>query len=149
MRRSDVLSERQKILRDNAGVPVLNMKEKMFSFTDKFTIFAGQGSERQICKFNSQLTFLKAKLSTVFPDVINTGISRHLVLKGDWRSKRCTIYLGEPKQGGVPIARIFRPLTNRSLFMGVDDYIMEIAGGVDIAICVIMCIALDEHSRER
>lgn len=59
------------------------------------------------------------------------------------------IYLGEPKQGGVPLARIFRPLTERSLFLGVDDYIIEIAANVDIAMCVIMCIALDEHSRER
>lgn len=59
------------------------------------------------------------------------------------------IYLGEPKQGGVPIARIFRPLTQRSFFMGVDEYIIEIAANVDIAICVIMCIALDEHSRDK
>lgn len=58
------------------------------------------------------------------------------------------IFLGEPKQGGIPIARIFRPLTERSFFLGVDDYIVEIAANVDIAMCVIMCIALDEHSRE-
>lgn len=89
---------------------------------------------------------MKAKLSAMFPDVLNGGM-RYLVLKGDWRDKRCVIYLGEPKQGGIPIARIFRPLTGRSLF-GADDYIMEIAAGVDIAICVIMCIALDEHSRD-
>ncbi|XP_037041275.1 protein LURP-one-related 9-like [Bradysia coprophila] len=145
--RSFSLSEK-KVLRDNVGVPVLNMKEKMFSISDKFNIFAGEGSERQICKFRSQITFLKAKLSTVFPDVL-TKAQRHLVLKGDWRSKRCLIYLGEPKQGGIPLARIYRPLTQRSLFLGVDDYIIEIAANVDIAMCVIMCIALDEHSRER
>jgi len=139
----------KKVLRDNVGVPVLNMKEQLFSFTDKFTIFAGDGSERQICKFKSQLTFLKAKLSTIFPDVLNGGVSRHLVLKGDWISKRCMIYLGEPKQGGIPVARIFRPINSRSLFLGVDEYIIEIAAGVDIAICVIMCIALDEHSRDK
>lgn len=110
-------------------------------------MFAGDSSEREICSFKSELNFLKAKLSTTFPDVINKDLMRHLVLKGDWRDKKCVIFLGEPKQGGIPIARIFRPYTGRTLLLGVDDYILEVASGVDIAICVIMCIALDEHSR--
>ncbi|XP_021963961.1 protein LURP-one-related 15 [Folsomia candida] len=137
----------KKVLRDNMGVPVLNMKEQLFSFTDKFKVYAGEHSDREICKFNSKLTFFKAKLSSQFIDVIS-GRPRLITLKGDWREKRCVIYLGEPKQGGIPIARIFRPLTGRSLLFGVDDYIIEIAGGVDIALAVIMCIALDEHSRD-
>ncbi len=112
---------------------------------NKFNIYAGEGSERQICKFDSQTTFLKAKLSTVFCDVLNEGIQRHLVLKGDWWSKKYSIYLGEPKQGGIPVARIF----DRSFIAGVADFIIEIAANVDIAICVSMCIALDEHGRER
>lgn len=51
------------------------------------------------------------------------------------------IYVGEPKQGCIPIARTFR-----SSYMGA--YILEIAAGVDIGICVMMCVALDEHCRE-
>ncbi|OXA50423.1 protein LURP-one-related 15 [Folsomia candida] len=137
----------KKVLRDNMGVPVLNMKEQLISFTDKFRVYAGEGSDREICKFNSRLTFLKAKLVSHFNDVV-TGRPRVVTLKGDWREKRCAIYLGEPKHGGIPIAKIFRPLTGRSLMFGVNDYIVEIAAGVDIALAVIMCIALDEHSRD-
>lgn len=122
-------------------------KLKFTSVTDTFRVFAGNSKEREICTFKSELNLLKAKLSTIFPDVINTDLMRHLVLKGDWRDKRCVIFLGEPKQGGIPIARIFRPYSGRTLLLGVDDYILEVASGVDIAICVIMCIALDEHSR--
>jgi uncharacterized protein YxjI len=123
------------------------MKEQFFSLTDKFKVYSGEHSEREICKFNSKLNFLKAKLSSYFIDVVN-GSKRLIVLKGDWRSKNCIIYSGEPKQGGIPIAKVFRPLTGRSLLLGVDDYIIEICGGVDIALIVIMCIALDEHCRE-
>ncbi len=137
----------KKVLRDNMGVAVLNMKEKFLSFADKFKVFAGEHSDREICRFNCRITFLKAKLSSYFNDVV-TGKPRLLVLKGDWRDKKCVIYLNEPKQGGVPLVRIFRPYTGRSILLGVDDYIVEIAAGVDIALVIIMCIALDEHSRD-
>jgi len=143
-----VLSIRdKKVLLDNQGVPVLNLQDKLLAFTDKYRVYAGSDSTRQICKFNSQITFLKAKISTSFTDIV-TGRPRYLVLKGDWRDKRCVVYLGEPKQGGIPIGKIFRPLTGRTWALGVDDYILEIAPGVDIALMVIMCIALDEHQRD-
>jgi len=81
-----------------------------------------------------------------FPDALN-GQPRYVVLKGDWRSKLAVIYLGEPKQGGIPIGKVYRPVTGRSFF-GADEYIIEIAPGVDISLLVIMCIALDEHKKD-
>jgi len=137
----------KKVLRDNYGQPVLNLKEQLLSFTDKFKVYAGDNSDREICRLNSKLSFVKAKLTTHFTDVI-THRQRGIVLKGDWRDKRCMIFLGEPKQGGIPIAKIYRPTSGRSLLFGVDDYIVEIAPGVDIALMVIICIALDEHQRD-
>jgi len=137
----------KKILRDNAGVPVLNFKEQLISFTDKFNIYAGEKSDRKICRFQTKYTFIKSKMSTDFQDVV-TGHMRHIVLKGDWRDKRGVIYHGEPKQGGVPIAKIYRQMTGKGMLFGVDDYFLEIAPGVDIALMVTMCIALDEHVRD-
>ncbi|KAG4078557.1 hypothetical protein HA402_002671 [Bradysia odoriphaga] len=137
----------KKTLYDDAGTAVCNMKEKLSSFTDIYRVFAGHNSERQICTFKTKLNFLKSKVSTLFPDVMKPDLYHHLVLKGDWRTKRCVIFLGEPKLGGIPIARIFRPYTGRTVVLSVDDYILEVAAGVDIAICVMMCIALDDHDR--
>jgi len=138
----------KKILRDNNGVPILNFKEQLIAITDKFNVYAGDGSDRQICKFKTKYTFIKAKMTTDFPDVC-TGANRHIVLKGDWRDKRGVIYWGEPKQGGVPIAKIFRQMAGiKAMIAGTDDYCIEIAPGVDIALMVTMCIALDEHVRD-
>jgi len=137
----------KKTLLDNMGQPVLNMKEALMSFTDKFTVYAGSSSDRMICKFHTEFTFLKAKISAQFGDVLN-GQARYVVLKGDWASKTAVFYLGEPKQGGVPIGKVYRPLTGRAFF-GADEYIIEIAPGVDISLLVIMCIALDEHKRDK
>ena len=146
--RGKVFSLREKkVLYDNAGVPVLNLKEAMWSWTDKFTVFAVDHSDRQNCKFRTRRTFLKAKISTTFTDAI-TGRPRLVVLKGNWRDKKCVVFLGEPKQGGIPIAKVYRPLTGRSFLFGVDDYIIEVAPGVDVSLMVIMCICLDESQRD-
>ena len=140
--------EDEKVLYDNAGVAVLNLKEALFSFTDKYTVYAGK-SNRPICQFKTRLvTFLVTSISTTFKDAIS-GRERLVVLKGDWRQKKCVIFLGDPKQGGIPIAKVFRPLTGRSLYFGVDEYILEVAPGVDVSLMVIMCIALDEHKRDK
>lgn len=117
------------------------------SITDVFRVFAGGTKDRQICTFKAKMNFLKSKISVLFPDAIKDGLHHHLVLKGDWIDKRCVIFLGEPKQGGIPIARVFRPDIELSLVLGVEDYILEVAPGVDIALCVMMCMALDEHNR--
>jgi len=71
---------------------------------------------------------------------------QHLVLKGDGVKKPYVIYLGEPKKGGVLIARIIRP-NERPCFANGCNYVVEVAAGVDIAICVIMCITLERQSR--
>lgn len=137
----------KKILRDNGGVPVLNFKEQLIAIMNKFNIYAGSDSDRKICQFYTKYTFVKSKMSTDFKDIC-TGQMRHVVLKGDWRDKRGVIYWGEPKQGGIPIAKIFRQHGGKNMFFGTDDYFLEIAPGVDIALMVTMCIALDEHVRD-
>lgn len=137
----------KKVLRDTYGNPVANFKEKLLSFTDSFDIYAGENSDKKICKCSASYTFVKAKMYTFFQDAI-TGVQKAVVLKGDWRDKRCVIYLGEPKNGGVPIAKVFRPFSLKGHLFEKDSYVLEIAAGVDIALLVILCIAFDEHARD-
>jgi len=137
----------KKVLRDHEGHAILNMKDKLFTLTDKFELYAGEKSDMKICQFNAKVTFLKSKLSVSFNDIHN-GCERLVVMKGTTLDRKCGVYLGEPKQGGELIARMYRPgVTARYLLFGVDDYILEIAAGVDCALLVMMCVALDEHTR--
>lgn len=137
----------KKVLLDNVGHPVCNLKEALFTLSDRFTLYAGQNSDQMICKIQTQLNFMKAKVSTAFVDKISGG-QRYIVLKGDWLSKSCIIYLGEPKSGGIPIGKVYRPTLGRNLLLDKQDYYLDIAPGVDIALMVILCIALDEHAKD-
>lgn len=137
----------KKVIRDSYGAPVANFKEQLFSFRDRFNVFAGDSSDKQLCSCVASINFIRAKLTTDFTDA-TSGLQRRVVLKGDWRDKRCIIYLGDPRQGGIPIAKIFRPFSLRSHFLESDTYHLEIAAGIDIALMVILCIALDEHARD-
>ncbi len=58
------------------------------------------------------------------------------------------IYVGQPKEGGIPVAKIFRPETGRSLFGGVHDYYLTVAPNVDVSMLVAMCICLDELRKD-
>ncbi len=137
----------KKVLRDAYGTPVANFKEKLLSFTDSFDIYSGENSDKKICKCTTSYTFVKAKMYAFFQDAVS-GAQKAIVLKGDWRDKRCVIYLGEPKSGGVPIAKVFRPFSLKGHLFDKDSYRLEIAAGVDIALLVILCIAFDEHQRD-
>lgn len=99
-----------------------------------------------ICKIKSVKGFRPKTTAMLFD--INRQIIQHLVLKGDGVKKPCIIYLGEPKKRGVLIARIVRP-SERSCLANGNSYVLEIAAGIDIAICVIMCITLERHSRTK
>jgi len=137
----------KKVLLDNVGHPICNLKEALFTLSDRFTLYAGNDSDKQICKIQTQLNFLKAKVSVAFADAV-TGAQRYIVLKGDWRSKSCVIFWGEPKSGGIPIAKVYRPTVGRSLLLDKQDYYLEVVPGVDIALMVMLCIALDEHAKD-
>jgi len=138
-----------KIILDNAGVPVVNIQHEWFSFTHKYNIFHGAEPVHQICQIESDMSFMGsgASMYTTFVDAVSRQM-QYICLQGDWFSKRCIIYSGDPMQGGVPIAKIYRPYTGRTFLTKADEYYLEVAPGVDLAFMVVMCIAMDEHAHD-
>lgn len=118
----------EKSLIDNVGATVLKRSGK------KVKIFAGEGNKAKVYEFKSRhpLCIFDKEVSTKFTDVLNSK-ERDLVLRCGSKAKIAKICLGNPENGGVPLACIHRPC---------DDVIMEVAANVDIAICVMMCIDL-------
>jgi len=137
----------KKTLLDVNGQPVLNMKQPLMSLSDKYKIYAGANSDKELFTFKTERNYFKAKLAAFVKNPVNNS-HHYLVLKGNWRDKKAVVFLGEPKQDGIPVAKVYRPLSGKSLFFGADEYLIEIAPGVDIALILSMCIALDEHQRD-
>lgn len=70
-------------------------------------------------------------------------------MRGNWLDSSAEIILGEDKNGPV-VGRIDRKFFNtREFFGGQQTYAVTIAPGMDMALAVALCIALDEKNNEK
>lgn len=134
----------QKMMYDCTGAPVFTMRQKnMFSYTQEIICAV---ENRPIYEIRLKFTFLKGKLYADIPT--QSGVV-NLVLKCDIGTRAGVICIGEPKAGGPVVAKIYRPeYTVRNHFANAQDYYVDIAVGMDAAIIVAMCVALDEARQE-
>ena len=52
-------------------------------------------------------------------------------------------------QGGVMIAKIYRPvITGRQMLTGQQDYYLEVAPNVDVALMCVITVCLDEMKKD-
>lgn len=100
--------------------------------------------EQLICKIKSVKRFWRKTTAILFD--LNRQKIQKLILKGDGVKKPCKIYLDDPKKRGKLIARIVKP-NERPCHGNANNYVVEIAAGMDVAICVIMCITLERQSK--
>lgn len=74
------------------------------------------------------------------------GHAETLTMSGNWRDTSADIVC---ESSGAVVARIDRKLLNkRELFGGQQTYALIVAPGVDMALMVAACIALDEKNNE-
>jgi uncharacterized protein YxjI len=71
-----------------------------------------------------------------------------LELKGNFIDKNAGIYLTD-SNGKHHVASISKKWFNMSALLGKEDYVLRIAPNVDVALMVMMCIALDERTRDK
>lgn len=76
------------------------------------------------------------------------GREHIFTMRGDWRDMQADIILGEDKNGPVAglIDRQF--FNKRQLLGGQQTYAVTVAPGMDMALLVALCIALDEKNNE-
>ena len=94
---------------------------------------------------SSILKVLGSKATATFTNS-RTGQPVTLTMEGNWFDTAADI---KDAATGFVVARIQRKLLNmREAVLGQQTYHLIIAPGVDIAIIVAMCIALDEKNNE-
>ncbi|CAI5718279.1 unnamed protein product [Hyaloperonospora brassicae] len=79
---------------------------------------------------------------------VHTGGKSRLRCHGMWRQRAAVLYL-ERGRGGrrEPIAKVFRPASHRITTLGsTGGYHVETAIGVDVALVVLVCAAMDDAS---
>ena len=76
----------------------------------------------------------------------NDGQTHTLTMSGNWRDTRANIV---DRNTGAVVARIDRRLLNaRELLGGKQTYALSVAAGVDMALMVAACVALDEKNND-
>ena len=138
----------KKVIHDFEGKSIINMREQLMSFFEhNHKIYRGEDDNEEMFKVTSKATFGKAKANVPITNQQNQQ-PLNIVLKGDVWSTTAVIYIGEPKQGGIPVAKIHRPINARDLFLDKQDYYLTIAPNVDTCLMVTLCIILDEMKKD-
>ena len=117
----------------------------MISIPPKQELYAGDSSDRLLCQIKKQFALFQTKLTIPVHNLAN-GQELTIYLKGNWLEKRASIMMGD-KHGQV-IATVSRQISIKEIFFKKQDYIVTIAPGVDAAFIVMVCVALDEFTRE-
>jgi uncharacterized protein YxjI len=73
------------------------------------------------------------------------GRAETLTMKGNWLDTTANIVC---ERTGATVARIDRKLLNAREFFGNQTYALVVAPGVDMALMVALCVALDEKNNE-
>lgn len=77
------------------------------------------------------------------------GKEHIFTMRGDWLDSQAEIVLGDDKNGPV-VGLIDRKFFNkREFFGGQQTYAVTVAPGMDMALLVALCIALDEKNNEK
>lgn len=148
------------------GAPVLKIKGKVFSISDRKTFLDLQGNELFTLK-NKLLSLHKSfygespqghnvfevkghfKLfgsrSTVHFANASDGKELELEVKGDWMDRSADIKIDDRV-----VASIARKFFNvREILGGQQTYFVTIAPGVDLSLIAAICVCLDERQNEK
>jgi uncharacterized protein YxjI len=118
--------------RDKKVLPVVTMNNKFLEFIGrKFKITRGDTSQEMFV-----IKAHRRKVSVEFTNLL-TNTQQSVVLKFSWYSRKGAFFLGH--ENGVPLGRIYQ--TN---VFSADEYILEVAPGVDLCLIVLLTLAYDE-----
>lgn len=109
------------------------------------TYVAESPSGEKILEVKSSFKLMGSKATVLFKNFDGTEIK--LKMSGNWFDTAADIV---DETTGAVVARIDRRLLNkRELLWGQQTYALSVAPGVDMAVMVAACVALDEKNNEK
>lgn len=136
----------KKTLLDARNSPVVSMKEEFFALTPSY--FVSSNSGQSLFEIHCKFTFVTTDLRVEFTNKATRQRCK-MGLSGDWKHRRATIWLETPAGRRETVGRVYRPLTAaRNFFLGTQDYYLEIAPNVDMALMTLICVVLDEKASD-
>uniref|UniRef100_K3WF24 Tubby C-terminal domain-containing protein n=1 Tax=Globisporangium ultimum (strain ATCC 200006 / CBS 805.95 / DAOM BR144) TaxID=431595 RepID=K3WF24_GLOUD len=135
--------ERTQWLTDTFKIPVAHLK-KARTTTTAYNVYIGKGNDNLLTQLEIQyVPFQRDALRAEYLDPI-TGAANRISVHGNWRQRTAFITLDrDTGKGHQPIAKVFRA-DGKSVKFGNADYNVVVAPGVDVALVVLVCAAMDD-----
>ncbi|RLN96385.1 hypothetical protein BBJ28_00003187 [Nothophytophthora sp. Chile5] len=145
-----------KTLRDPHRKPVVHMKRELMAPVPTYNVFDAKPTA-------ARLFTIKAlpELTVEFPS-LTTGERCRMGLSGSWPKRQATIWLERGRKSRTTVGRIFRPsgsgstatarsstASSTSGSQQEEEYYLAIMGGVDMALMVLICAALEQAHTEK
>ncbi|CAH2073778.1 unnamed protein product, partial [Thlaspi arvense] len=130
--------KKKRVLRDPAGFPLLTMREKLTSLSDRWTVHRGEGSDPTELMFTVKRSHplqWRARLDVMFQ-------SRHLQnfsVVGTYSHDSAKVY-----HAHALIAEVKENSSFGGFFKAKQDFVVRINAGVDYALIVSLLVILNE-----
>lgn len=134
----------KRILRDQAGNPLLTMRKKLLSLHQKWEAYRGEETRQENLLFTartSKVIQLRTSLNICLP---GSNSQTDFKVKGSFFERSCTIY-----QGTTVIAEMRRKYTVSQVLSGRDTFVVTVYPGVDYAFTVALVLILHEIKGEQ
>ncbi|KAG5982848.1 hypothetical protein E4U55_001255 [Claviceps digitariae] len=133
----------RKSVYDMAGNHMYDIIKEHFHLHSTYA--AEDPNKNKIITIKSSIQLIGSRATANFKSF--NGTEETLVMTGNWRDTRADI---QCERTGATVARIDRKLFNaRQLFGNQQTYALVVAPGVDMALMVALCVALDEKNNEQ
>ncbi|KAG7394994.1 hypothetical protein PHYBOEH_004396 [Phytophthora boehmeriae] len=140
---------RTKWLLDEYGIAVAHLAPLGDSNPASYKVCLGKRREDPKVLTTLEIKFVPGRGEPLQAEIedVHTGGTSRIGCHGMWRQRAAVLYL-ERGQGGrrEPIAKVYRPASNRMTTFGGNGYHVETAIGVDMALIILICAAMDDAS---
>ncbi|KAF8313806.1 hypothetical protein DL93DRAFT_2097533 [Clavulina sp. PMI_390] len=131
-------SQRKTLTDLSTGLPILQVSKERLHLHPTFAV--KDTEERELMRIkNALFQFIGCKATATF--VSTLGKNESINIEGNWLDRKVDLSINNTGQRAGRIMR--KIMTMRNVFGGASTYTLQVAPGVDVAMMITLCVAID------
>lgn len=138
----------RRFLQDAAGKTLATLRQKIATAHRRWEVFRGESTDAKDLLFSAKKSSI-IQFKTGLDVFLGSNTSENVPdfkIKGTWKERSCTIYLGE---SNTIIAQMYRRHTVKTALLDADNFAVTVYPNVDYAFVVALVVVLDEINDDR
>jgi uncharacterized protein YxjI len=133
----------KKFVTDMEGKPLFCIANKVLFLKGRLKIYEGNDTKKVLASIAPQTSIKSRKHIVTYYNPV-TEKEETLDMKFDFFNHSCGIFYGKEKEGAPMICKIIKKIDAKRILTNKENYYIEIAPGVDIALMSALAICFDE-----